>query len=135
MPLDDLHGGDVDDHPVRAGLHHRGGEIVLKQHHRLVVQIGLDGHQQHLSDPQDRNLLAHRPPARGAVREKETPERRSACRRASARVALVTMSPKSMPRAPIVCAIRLQRFLEREHADGGLGGTEPLPGPGSATTP
>src|SRR6185437_6305595 len=113
----DLHRGDVDDHPVGAGGGQFVRQVFLELHDALVLQVDLDGDEERCPDLEDRHAVHQAGPGFwGSVRgwprlcwprlcwPMRWPRRFSTCASASASVALVAMSPNSMPSDTIVCA-------------------------------
>ena len=88
--------------PWAAGLDDPLGEVLLERERDLVLQVDLDRDQQDVADPEDRDAVHQRVPAR--PRRATTSDPAAAQRVAAARrpgVALVAMSPNSMPSATI----------------------------------
>src|SRR5262245_26437763 len=56
--IDDLEGGDVDEHAPRAVLDDLVGQLVLQRHHEPVVHLDLNGDEQELPHLEDGDALA-----------------------------------------------------------------------------
>src|SRR5690606_15676220 len=105
--VDDLDGGDIDQHPMRAVLHEPGSEILLERRGHAVVHVYLYGDQQRVAELQNGNSIHDmRAQARCSALIGTTVRltRRSARASASANVALETTF-SSTPRCTMVCAI------------------------------
>ena len=94
------------------------GQVVLQRHREPVVHVHLDRHQQELAHPEDRNAFHRRHPESPSPTRGQRVARcaRSASRKASASVALVSTSSRSTPRWTMVW-----RDLRPDAADDAVG--------------